>query len=136
MRQEEERLPGAADPEEARRESSGEYLFRVLRPAGAVLVLVLMVLFLLICFTHRSDPVRDYIPAHTPEYYTTHIPALEAELRQNLLRYLPECTLRAEEDRLYVTAAPAVLENLRESLTGLFGEAPFVFSETRAQADE
>jgi len=41
---------------EQKRESSGEYLFRVLKPAGCVLVLVLFVLYFVFCFTYKSDP--------------------------------------------------------------------------------
>ena len=114
---------------EEQTERSGEYLLRVLRPAGAVFVLVLMVLFLVICFTHRSDPVRDYTPLHTRDYYAAAPAALEAEIRDNLLVYLPPCTLRAGVDRVEVTAAPAALENLRASLGAVFGESLFVFTE-------
>ena len=47
-------------PEEAeRKESSGEYLWRVLKPAGCILVLVLMAAFLVFCFTYRGDPGAD-----------------------------------------------------------------------------
>ena len=47
-------------PEEAEREeNSGEYLWRVLKPAGCILVLLLMVTFLVFCFTYRGDPVAD-----------------------------------------------------------------------------
>ena len=58
--------PGASDeastPEQAAearpasaRETSGEYLWRVLKPAGAVAVLLLFILFLIICFTTKGD---------------------------------------------------------------------------------
>ena len=42
-----------------RKESSGEYLWRVLKPAGCILVLLLMVAFLVFCFTYRGDPGAD-----------------------------------------------------------------------------
>ena len=43
-------------PEIQKKETSGEYLLRVLRPAGAILVLVLFVLYMVFCLTYRSDP--------------------------------------------------------------------------------
>ena len=110
-------------------ERSGEYLLRVLRPGGAVAVLLLGVLFLVTCFTHRSDPVLDYVPAHTAAYYTAHPEALEQELRANLLRYLPPCEVRAGKAQVEVRAAPDALEHLRLRLGGLFGEHLFVFTE-------
>ena len=46
------------------RETSGEYLWRVLKPAGAVAVLLLFILFLVICFTTKGDhPVNAAAPA-------------------------------------------------------------------------
>ena len=67
--------PGARDetptPEQAAearpvsaRETSGEYLWRVLKPAGAVAVLLLFILFLIICFTTKGDhPVNAALQA-------------------------------------------------------------------------
>ena len=45
--------------EQTRRESSGDYLWRVLKPAGCVFVLLTMILFLVFCFTYRHDPAED-----------------------------------------------------------------------------
>ena len=50
----EERLPGGNAPEEEQKENSGEYLWRVLKPAGCVLVLLMFVAYLVICFTWRG----------------------------------------------------------------------------------
>ncbi len=62
----EEKLPER--PAEKPKESSGEYLLRVLRPAGCILVLLLFVLFLVFCFTYRSDPAdAPQPPAQTQE---------------------------------------------------------------------
>ena len=41
---------------EKKPERSGEYLWRVLKPAGCILVLVILVLYLIFCFTYRNDP--------------------------------------------------------------------------------
>ena len=43
---------------EKKKETSGEYLFRVLKPAGCFLVLVLFIVYLVFCFTYRSDPAQ------------------------------------------------------------------------------
>ena len=40
-------------------ERSGEYLWRVLKPAGCILVLVILVLYLIFCFTYKHDPLAD-----------------------------------------------------------------------------
>ena len=43
-------------PQREKKETNGEYLLRVLRPAGAILVLILFVLYMVFCLTYRSDP--------------------------------------------------------------------------------
>lgn len=42
---------------EKKPERSGEYLWRVLKPAGCILVLVILVFYLIFCFTYRNDPL-------------------------------------------------------------------------------
>jgi hypothetical protein len=49
---------------EKKPERSGEYLWRVLKPAGCILVLVILVLYLIFCFTYKHDPLADQ--AETP----------------------------------------------------------------------
>jgi len=41
-----------------RKETSGEYLWRVLKPAGCVFVLLLFVAYLVFCFTYKSNPAQ------------------------------------------------------------------------------
>ena len=48
---------------EKKQERSGEYLWRVLKPAGCILVLVILVLYLFFCFTYKHDPLADAAPA-------------------------------------------------------------------------
>ena len=50
-----------------RPERSGEYLWRVLKPAGCILVLVLLVLYLIFCFTYKHDPLADDTPTQQTE---------------------------------------------------------------------
>ncbi len=42
---------------EKKKESSGEYLWRVLKPAGCILVVLLLILYLVFCFTYKNDPL-------------------------------------------------------------------------------
>ena len=39
---------------EKKKETSGEYLWRVLKPAGCVLVLILFVLYFVVCFCVKA----------------------------------------------------------------------------------
>ena len=47
-------------------ERSGEFLLRVLKPFGCVLVLIIFVLYLVFCFTYRGTPA----PAAEPTAQT------------------------------------------------------------------
>ena len=57
MPEEENRASGQEEQREPKpeRETSGQYLWRVLRPAGAIAVLLLFIAFLVMCFTTKGD---------------------------------------------------------------------------------
>lgn len=54
---------------EKKKETSGEYLFRVLKPAGCILVLILFILYFVFCFTYKSDPAAA--PGNTAQTTVT-----------------------------------------------------------------
>ena len=110
-----------------KKELSGEYLFRVLKPAGCVAVLVIMVLVLIICFTHKSDPVLDYSPHQSPEYYESHPGDLVSELRAGLLPYFPGADCREEGGVVVVSAPEKYMDSLKNALSLHFGEELFKF---------
>lgn len=45
--------------EDKSKQPSGQYLWRVLKPAGCILVLVLFVMYLVFCFTYRGSMPQD-----------------------------------------------------------------------------
>jgi len=63
MSDEENRASEEAPREAPKKETSGEYLWRVLKPAGCIAVLALFVAYLIFCFTYRSDPKDAPQPA-------------------------------------------------------------------------
>ena len=52
---------------EKKPERSGEFLFRVLKPFGCFLVLLLFVLFMIFCFTYKNDPAAQTDPPQQTE---------------------------------------------------------------------
>ena len=83
-------MPHIEEPESLRapddkkpRETSGQWLWKTLRPAGCVLVLVMAVLMVAYCLTQGRDPIRGYAPPQTTEYYAAHPDELLKELEQS-----------------------------------------------------
>ena len=52
---------------EKKPERSGEYLWRVLKPAGCIFVVIILVLYLIMCFTYKHDPLTDAPPTAQTE---------------------------------------------------------------------
>lgn len=125
----EERLP-VHEPEDKTKQPSGEYLWRVLKPGGCVLVLVLMVVLLVFCFTQKGDPVSAYAPARSAEYYAAHSEELAAELEENLLKFFPGAECREADGLVTVTADTDTLERLKSVLAEHFDESLFIFENT------
>ena len=115
-------------PLSEKKETSGEYLFRVLKPAGCLIVLVVLVLFFVTCFTHKSDPVKDYTPPQSAEYYAADPAALAAELNRSLLKILGG-TARVENGTVVITAPAEKLEQIRAAVCAVFDEKLLSFAE-------
>lgn len=125
----EERLP-ERPAEDKSKQNSRDYLWRVLKPGGCVLVLVLMAVLLIFCFTHKSDPVSDYAPAQSAEYYSAHPGELAGELTERLLVYFPGARCQAEGGHVVISAGAETLERLKPVLIGHFDESIFIFEST------
>ena len=54
--------------EDKSKQPSGQYLWRVLKPAGCILVLLLFVLYLVVCFTYKGDMPEP--PGASPAAWT------------------------------------------------------------------
>lgn len=121
-------MPEAEKPGgESVRETSGEFLFRVLKPAGAVLVLLLAAAFLVVCFTGRHDPLPDYRPALSATAYEARPEALLEELEREMLPYFPGSAASVADGKVRVTAPAEALPKLRETLETVFPGAPMEF---------
>ena len=54
MSDEKQRSSAEAEEREPEKETSGQYLWRVLKPAGCILVLLLFIAYLVVCFTLKT----------------------------------------------------------------------------------
>jgi len=68
--------------------TTGESFLKMIKPVGAMLCILVSVLFIIMSFTSGKNPVPGYTPPNDSEYYSQHLSELEIELEQNLLPYL------------------------------------------------
>lgn len=65
--------------------TTGQEFLKLIKPIGAALFLLVLVLFIAICFTAGNDPISGYSPPQDMEYYGQNPEALAAELSENVL---------------------------------------------------
>lgn len=87
------------------RQSNGEWLFKTLKPAGCVFVLLLGALALVMCFTAGREPIKGYAPPQDAQYYAAHPDELAAELAEKVLPRLDagtQCAVSVADGRVRV----------------------------------
>ena len=89
-------------PDTEEKEHPGFQIVRWLRPGGAVLVLLMGILFVVQGLMTGREPVKGYAPKHDTAYYTAHLDALAEELNEDLLPQVDQ-TARAEAGEKTVT---------------------------------
>lgn len=87
-------MPEILEPhgEEKEKLSNGQWLWKTLKPAGCIFVLLLAVVALVLCFTAGSDPIKGYAPPESGEYYAVHLDELKTELEENVFPNLEGVT--------------------------------------------
>ena len=66
------------------RESAGQEFARAVKPAGCVLLLLILIGVLYICFTSGKDPIPGYEAPQDTAYYVQHLQELKTELETNV----------------------------------------------------
>ncbi len=80
--------------------TAGQEFVKKIRPAGVALFLLIFILYLIICFTSRPDPLAGYEAPHNSTYYAQSDEALgelKAELEANVFPKLAgdeSCTVK------------------------------------------
>lgn len=66
------------------RETAGQEFARAVKPAGCVLLFLILIGVLYICFTSGKDPVPGYEAPQDTAYYAQHLEELQTELENNV----------------------------------------------------
>lgn len=104
--------------------NSRDYLWKTLRPAGCVLVLLLGVMAVYLCFTAGRDPIPGYQPPESTEYYAAHPEELLRELEENVFpRVDGVLAAETEAGAVAVTIAQEHFVVTRSALLRYFDES-------------
>ena len=109
--------------------TAGQDFVKKIRPFGAAMFLMLFVLFLVICFTARPDPLAGYEAPHDSTYYAqndTTLGELKTELEANVfpkLTGVESCTI--SEGRLEIVIDSATFKDCRSALLKHFDKSLF-----------
>ena len=108
--------------------SNGEWLMKTLKPLGAAIVLVCMVLMIISCFVVRFDPIKGYEPLNTTEFYSENLEELQSELEENVFPNFEG--IRSSDvngDRLDVLVSSGEIKNVKQSILKHFDSSLFNF---------
>lgn len=101
--------------------SAGQEFIKKIKPIGCIFFILLMVLFLIMCFTSAPKSIPGYEPLHNSEYYSqndTTLAELKTELQTNVFPQLEgneSCTISngkltlALEDDHYTASRATIL---------------------------
>ncbi len=111
-------------------EHPGFQIVRWLRPAGAVIVLLVSALFLAVCFSSGRAPIPGYTAPHEADYYARHLPELAEELNANVLPQVDDAASAAVTgDTVTVTIPEATFVTTRAAVLRYFDAALVTFAQ-------
>lgn len=100
--------------------TAGQDFVKKIRPIGAAFFLLALVLFLIICFTSRPDPLAGYKAPHDSTYYAqneTTLNELKAELEANVFpKLIGEESCIVKDDKLEIIIDSASFKTYRSAL--------------------
>ena len=111
--------------------TAGQEFIKKIRPVGVAMFLMLFILFLVICFTSRPDPLAGYNAPHDSSYYAQSdatLGELKTELEANVFPKLvgeENCTV--EDGKLVIVIDSASFKTCRSALVKHFDESLFEF---------
>lgn len=109
--------------------TTGQDFVKKIRPIGAAMFLMMFVLFLIICFTARIDPIASYEAPHDSTYYAqndTTLGELKTELEANVFTKMTgeeSCTIK--DGKLEIVIDSEYFKNYRSALLKHFDKSLF-----------
>lgn len=110
------------------KETAGMQFARAVKPAGCILILLILIGVLYLCFTSGTDPIPGYEAPQDTAYYSGHLEQLQTELQDNVFPKLEgEEESRIEDGRLTVVLENDSFAVSRSAILRYFDESLFEF---------
>lgn len=108
--------------------TAGQEFVKMLKPAGCVIFLLVLIGFFAMCFSPSKAPIKDYSVPHNSDYYSEHIDELKAELEENVfpsLQGIESCEVT--NGVLHIAIDSASFDESSSAITYYYREALFDF---------
>ena len=100
----------------------------MLKPAGCVIFILVMIAFFIICFKSPSHAVEGYEAPHDSEYYAQHIDELETELEENFIPLVEGVTgCDIEGSQVKLTIEEESFPDVVNGITYYYDKELFIF---------
>ena len=111
--------------------TAGQEFVKMLKPAGCIIFLLILVGFFVMCFSPGHAPVKGYSVPHDSDYFSEHIDELKAELEANVfpeLEGIEGCEVK--DGTLLITIDSEGFDESSSAITYYYREALFSFQKT------
>lgn len=108
--------------------TAGQEFVKMLKPAGCVIFILVLIGFFAMCFSPSPAPIKGYSVPHDSDYFAGHLDELQAELEKNVF---PELTgienCEVSDSVLVITIDSASFDESSSAITYYYREALFDF---------
>ena len=100
----------------------------MLKPAGCVIFILVLIGFFAMCFSPSPAPIKGYSVPHDSDYFAEHLDELKAELEEKVFPELPGIEgCEVSDGVLVVTIDSASFEKSSSAITYYYRESLFDF---------
>ena len=108
--------------------TAGQEFVKMLKPAGCVIFLLVLIGFFAMCFSPSPAPIKGYSVPHDSDYFAEHPDELKAELEEHVfpeLEGIADCTV--SDGVLVITIDSASFDESSSAISYYYREALFDF---------
>lgn len=111
--------------------TAGQEFVKMLKPAGCIIFLLVLIGFFAMCFSPGKAPIEGYSVPHDSDYFAEHLDELQAELEEHVfpaLKGIENCSV--SDGVLHIAIDSNSFEESSSAITYYYREALFDFQKT------